>query len=592
MKRIHLEAKRFFRSILLLILCMSSMLLLVESNIFEQVSMRSLNKLQTALIESKRIETNSYAELICSDFEAFQTSTYEFYNSSSYKRCLLALDQQYYTQQYLEDIRRVWYDLQIRQFSLNFMESISIYMLNLRKYMTPSSVLDMQADDFDLVQAIVSDSSGIALYNQQMYMWVGQHFSQNASLQEMAAVAVASITEDTLRSYLHQYYPETTGANFQLYYQEGENFHLLCSMDRTSGEIITSSQKLTSEGYEELYLHDAHVLATWTRIGATPVYLAILTPWESVSNELDQYKQEIEHYRFMMLVAVLGIMSCIYLTIQRPVRRLRAALRSIRKGNLGTRLGKTWSSEFQDVYSQFNRMANQLQKQIEIEYSMKLLTAKAELRQLQYQINPHFLYNAYFNLQALLEEEEMEKAAVFAGMLGQYLSYITHSDQNALLSEELAYAKVYGEIQHLRFADRVTLTFEQLPEEAGHLIVPKLIVQPLIENAYEHGIKTKLTGGVIRVGFKLEANTLCICVEDNGEGLTDEMLSKLQNELTMPAENNNEANSIALVNIQQRLRLFYGNGSCLKLSRSSLGGLNATLWLMEVNKHVARVDGR
>ena len=84
-------------------------------------------------------------------------------------------------------------------------------------------------------------------------------------------------------------------------------------------------------------------------------------------------------------------------------------------------MGKTWSSEFQDVYSQFNRMANQLQKQIEIEYSMKLLTAKAELRQLQYQINPHFLYNAYFNLQALLEEEEMEKAAVFAGMLGQYL---------------------------------------------------------------------------------------------------------------------------------------------------------------------------
>lgn len=589
MKGRRVKPRRVFNSVFLLIVAVSSMLLMAQAYLFDQISLRSMNRLRNSLIESKQIETRSYAELISSDLEEYQTSTYEFFNSTSYKRCLLAIESKRYTSQYLEDVRRVWYDLQIRQFALDYIETIDIYMLNLMKRMTASSVLDMTAEDAALLDRVVTGGAGITMLDDRLYLWVGQRFGQASQPEKMRAVAIAGVSEASLRTYLCQYHPETMDSSFQLYYHaEDGTTRLLCSLDPSIP--VLSELPAQASGFEERQLADGgHDLATWAPIGSSPMSLVMVTPWQAVAGELEQYEREMGSYRMLLLIVVLIVMSFIYLTINRPVRRLRTALRAIRKGDLSVRLGKTWSSEFQDVYDQFNRMADQLQKQIEIEYSMKLLTAKAELRQLQYQINPHFLYNAYFNLQALLEEEETEKAAVFSGMLGKYLGYITHSDQNARLSEELEHAKVCAEIQQLRFSDRVQLQFTAVPPWAGELTVPRLIVQPLIENAYEHGVKMRLRDGIIRVSFATEGGAIQVIVEDNGQSLTDEALAQLSARLAAP-EGMEAADSVALWNIQQRLRLFYGNGSCLRLSRSALGGLQAAIWLMEVEPNVAHSD--
>ena len=155
----------------------------------------------------------------------------------------------------------------------------------------------------------------------------------------------------------------------------------------------------------------------------------------------------------------------------------------------------------------------------------------------------------------------------------------------------MEYAKAYGEIQQLRFADRIEFSFGEVPGAALDMQVPKLILQPLIENAYEHGVRQNLQGGIIRVGFSMESpDVLEIRVEDNGQALTDELLGEIQATLDNP-EGSDPMKNIALVNIQKRLALFYHNDSRLTAARSELGGLLCCLRIHGGEKNDTNSDG-
>jgi two-component system sensor histidine kinase YesM len=197
---------------------------------------------------------------------------------------------------------------------------------------------------------------------------------------------------------------------------------------------------------------------------------------------------------------------------------------------------------------------------------------------LQYQINPHFLYNTYFILCSLLQEDEVEQATMLADTTGRFLRYITNSTkEQATLREEIEHAQVYAQIQQMRYSNRVQLSFGRCPEWFMDLAVPRLILQPLIENAFEHGMKQCVGRGAIRIGFEGESDRVIISVEDSGEGLTDELLVHLKEILSSDQYSPNE--SIALYNIHRRLHLTYGHGSGLHISRSGLGGLCCSLIL-------------
>ena len=270
------------------------------------------------------------------------------------------------------------------------------------------------------------------------------------------------------------------------------------------------------------------------------------------------------------------LMLMLYAIVRTPLRRLRMALKAVEKGNLDQRLPRTMISDFQYVNDQFNAMGTRLEDLVDREYKLHLLHMRAELRQLQYQINPHFLYNTYFTLRALLEEEETEQASVFADLLGRYLKYATSSEREyATLDEEIRHAKNYAEIQQIRFSQRVNLQWEIDPERHHDLKVPKLILQPLIENAFEHGLKRVLEGGIIRVSLE-EADGVIIHVEDNGRTLTDERLEELAARLQQNSQQDGE-DCVALLNIHRRLRILFGDQSGLTVSRSDLGGLKTTV---------------
>lgn len=199
---------------------------------------------------------------------------------------------------------------------------------------------------------------------------------------------------------------------------------------------------------------------------------------------------------------------------------------------------------------------------------------KAELKQLQSQINPHFLYNSFFTLNSLVKTGDVERIERFTGMLGEYFRFITRNGEDHVwLSEEIKHCRRYAEIQNLRFSRRIQLEFDYLPKEMEQISVPRLIVQPIIENAYEHIFDKMTEDGLLRVSFEMEQNEARVIVEDNGT-ISDTDIETLKNRLGNTEE---PYEMTGMLNIHRRILLTYGDGIGLLVSRSEINGLKVVI---------------
>jgi two-component system sensor histidine kinase YesM len=203
-------------------------------------------------------------------------------------------------------------------------------------------------------------------------------------------------------------------------------------------------------------------------------------------------------------------------------------------------------------------------------YGQKLAVERARFKQLQSQITPHFLYNSFYQLYRISQMGDMELSAELALQLSRYYQYITRDrDDIVPLFMEVEHAKCFAAIQNIRFGSRITCNFEEISPEYQELKVPKLILQPLLENAYKHGLEMKETPSWIQVSFRDEKDDVCLSVEDNGDALDEQMFSDLQARINSPVP---ACQTTGLLNINQRLVYLYGGQSRLRVRRAGSGG--------------------
>ena len=134
----------------------------------------------------------------------------------------------------------------------------------------------------------------------------------------------------------------------------------------------------------------------------------------------------------------------------------------------------------------------------------------------------------------------------------------------------------YIDIQQMRYGDKITVTLGELPDTAGSFQVPKLILQPIVENAYNYGMADILHDGRIAVSYEIREGFLYIAVEDNGGGGSEEKLAQMREHVR---DYQGRAAGHALSNIERRLKLAYGEDSGILLEKSDLGGLKVSLKL-------------
>jgi len=283
-------------------------------------------------------------------------------------------------------------------------------------------------------------------------------------------------------------------------------------------------------------------------------------------------------YMIIALVAMVGVSVFFILytrrIVHKPLSMLVQAFERVKEGNLDEHLYPGTNDEFAYLYRAFNDMEDRLKQLIDEVYVQKNLIQKAQLKQLQAQINPHFLYNSFFTLSRRIKRQDYENAEEFAKHLGNYFKYLTRDGSDFIpLRQEVEHAKSYAAIQQARFSNRVQVAFEDLPENYEGILVPRLIIQPLLENSFGHGLEDKISDGILQVSFLAEKDGIQIRVEDNGEGAGDEDIVKMQESL----EEQEPDEVTGIVNIHRRLKTYFRGLAGLRIERSRLGGVAITI---------------
>jgi len=168
--------------------------------------------------------------------------------------------------------------------------------------------------------------------------------------------------------------------------------------------------------------------------------------------------------------------------------------------------------------------------------------------------------------------EDNDKAVLFSKKLGEFFQYVTrNASDDILLGKEIEHARVYADIQAMRFVSRLQIEFEPFPDAVQRIAAPRLIIQPLIENAIEHGMRNKEQDGWIHIRCHATPSLITIEVEDNGEGLAQDERERLMG--IFDDQSQQDVETTALINIHRRLRIKYGTDSGLKLLAGASGGL-------------------
>ncbi|ETT67563.1 hypothetical protein BSK66_13120 [Paenibacillus odorifer] len=275
----------------------------------------------------------------------------------------------------------------------------------------------------------------------------------------------------------------------------------------------------------------------------------------------------------ILLLSCITAASALYWNVHRPIFQLVRAVQRIKEGDYAYRLPKKSNNEFTFLMQNFNEMATQIQDLIENVLQSRILARDATLKQLQAQIHPHFLYNC---LGFIINMTKMGKNRAVIDMayhLADYYRYTTRMDnQGVSLGEELAFVRIHLEILRLR---NETLSYSiELPEELAELRIPRLLIQPIVENAIVHGLENVEYPGRVEIRVYVNEDQLHLEVEDNGKGLNKERMDQLQMELHIPAS---EYAGCGLWNVYQRLQGNFGSDAQIEFCPSRLGGLNVRL---------------
>lgn len=244
-------------------------------------------------------------------------------------------------------------------------------------------------------------------------------------------------------------------------------------------------------------------------------------------------------------------------------------IKKVEKGDFNFQIDVYKNDEIGFLTKSFNKMTFRLNELINKTYKLELSENEARLKALQAQISPHFLYNALDTINwSLIEKEDYETSKIL-GSLSEILRYsIDYNKKLVKISDEFRQLENYLRIQKGRFEDRFDYEI-YLDEQFKDYCIPKLLLQPLVENAVIHGVEKCHSGGKIIVNCEMYYDDILITINDNGNGITPDKLNKLKNKLN--GNKKEKKDHIGLLNVNDRIKLLYGDNYYLDIDSNSNG---------------------
>ncbi|WP_410771689.1 sensor histidine kinase [Fontibacillus sp. BL9] len=289
----------------------------------------------------------------------------------------------------------------------------------------------------------------------------------------------------------------------------------------------------------------------------------------------------------LALLIIIAAIVLISIRITSPIKRLSLYMNQVQTGNLQVDIAPAGNDEIGVLTERFRDMMDTINNLILREYKLELSSKNNQLRALQAQINPHFLNNTLQIIGTLALELKVPQIYTLISSLAKMMRYsMNNDDGNVTLKDELEHVKAYIELQKERFENRFSFHYD-IDDSLLQVHMPKMILQPIMENFFKHGISLSRSDGWISLtATRDDENNMSIIVQNNGAHIPDDKLKRLHNSLSLsgaeqvrPGEDahTGERHSIGLGNVLTRLRLVYGEEAEMIVANLKPAGVRITL---------------
>lgn len=314
--------------------------------------------------------------------------------------------------------------------------------------------------------------------------------------------------------------------------------------------------RLKGSGSLRIDMGNKSSLIVFKKLAHYPFYLAVDIPFTELSKRSKLILTQFMWVALLVLSVCFIVAYLISSGVTRRLKRLSNAMGTIESNQFNIQIPEDINDEIGIINRKFNWMMERIRTLIQDVYQSNYEKKEAELKLLQAQINPHFLYNTLNSVNWLAVKHQAPDISYMVRNLSEFLRLSLHVDGSSTLETELKHTRAYFNIQKYRFEDRIELV-DEMSEELFHFEVIPLILQPLVENAILHGIlKVEELQGTIYLRGKLDAGVLIMEVSDSGVGITAERLTQIKEAL---GAERTETMGTGLRNVHRRIQFRYGN---------------------------------
>lgn len=319
----------------------------------------------------------------------------------------------------------------------------------------------------------------------------------------------------------------------------------------------------TENGKQKLYLQTEIDELGWTLYG--------VVPYEEVIKKLVDFRFKFNIFLIIMIVAIAIVAISIRKVFVMPVLNLQRLMRKVESGDFTVRATFKRNDEIGQLGMSFNQMVRQLKELIEQVYEVKLNESRAlyyqkqaELEALQSHITPHFLYNTLHSISWFANRKGIREIQSVVDSLSSILQYSLQTTPKMVrLKDEFEYLKLYMDIIDFRYGGTIEFAYE-LPESVQNVLLPRLSLQPIVENAIKHAFNETIEKKSISIITVQGNKDVIVKVIDSGSGIEEEELTHIKHMLSTP-ERENELHSdyekqagIGLINVHYRLQMWFG----------------------------------
>ena len=395
--------------------------------------------------------------------------------------------------------------------------------------------------------------------------------------QKVYAYVVVTVPDNQIVSIL-----ERIGAGQEVMLVDGDDRIMSHADSGRIGERLT----YLSEGAERssiVELDGERFLVAQHAVEIKDWKLVLLTPYKDAVHEINHIFQTVFVFQVIAFAVFLVLLVLLIRAFTKPIVRLGKLALTVERGNLEVRSHMRGRDEIGRLGRQFDQMLDRIKQMIADITEEQSRKRKAELKMLQAQINPHFLFNVLNSIRMkTLRKGDKESAEMLSSLSRLLRMTIDRNEETITLHEEVSTAIDYMNLMNMRQKERVQLSVD-VSSEAMLAQVPRFFLQPVIENALIHGFQQR--SGTIRLTAEVEGRMLRIAVRDDGTGMRPEALSRLRNGLRSAAVAEEEGDrrsgfsGIGLTNVSERMRMRFGDAFEMHIDSEEGSGTTVTMFV-------------